>query len=248
LHCPALFNLDDAGSQPFGPLNIRTRPPVLIPRPETEHWVTQLASDLASSLPVPPCTPLRILDVGTGSGCIPLLLSSLLPPECAQLVGVDLDEAAVKLSRENAVESASVLRNSVRFEHADLFREAFVQSYRSQFDLILSNPPYITPAEFESLEPSVTNWESPLALVGSRQHQTEDGLAYYRQLTQIASKLLRPSTLKTPSLVVEVGHQQGAQVQELFKAALGGKQSRVEVAKDQFGVERTVRVYRGSLD
>lgn len=82
------------GTQPFGEIEIKCRPPVLIPRPETENWVLELASRFAPT----PQHRLRVLDLGTGSGCIPLLLAKMWPPGSMWAHGVDINPEAVCVS------------------------------------------------------------------------------------------------------------------------------------------------------
>ncbi|KIP04200.1 hypothetical protein PHLGIDRAFT_15339 [Phlebiopsis gigantea 11061_1 CR5-6] len=86
------------GTQPFGPLSLLTRAPVLIPRPETEDWTFRLSALLTPS----PRKPVRLLDLCTGSGCIPLLLCRLWPPGAVRAYGVDIGTEAVQLATENA--------------------------------------------------------------------------------------------------------------------------------------------------
>lgn len=98
----------NVGTQPFGPLTLLTRPPTLIPRPETEEWTIRLASFITTFLskhqePVSSSNPLHILDLCTGSGCIPLLLCQLLPKGSVRSVGVDISKSALQLARDNAV-------------------------------------------------------------------------------------------------------------------------------------------------
>lgn len=103
-HLPTSFYGHNLGTQPFGPLTLLTRAPTLIPRPETEEWTIRLASFISKHHEhISPSTPIRILDLCTGSGCIPLLLCHLLPNGSVHSVGVDVSESALELARENAV-------------------------------------------------------------------------------------------------------------------------------------------------
>lgn len=148
-----------AGNQPFGPLLLNVRPPTLIPRPETEEWACRLADLLAVD---PPAT---ILDLCTGSGCIPLLLLHALPATRAH--GVDLSPAALALARENA----ALQRLGTRFETAerDLFAHGFAARWAEAHgpaDLVTSNPPYIPAREMRTLDRAVLDWEDERALLG----------------------------------------------------------------------------------
>ncbi|KAG9316249.1 S-adenosyl-L-methionine-dependent methyltransferase [Chiua virens] len=91
------------GTTPFGPLDLLTRPPTLIPRPETEDWALRLARDYTPSRPV------RVLDFCTGSGCIPLLLCHLWPPGSTRAVGVDISPDAIRLATDNTARSRARL-------------------------------------------------------------------------------------------------------------------------------------------
>ncbi|KAH0827387.1 S-adenosyl-L-methionine-dependent methyltransferase [Lanmaoa asiatica] len=89
------------GTTPFGPLHLLTRPPTLIPRPETEDWALRLARTRTPD----PTRPLRVLDLCTGSGCIPLLLCHLWPSGSIRAVGVDISPDAIRLAAENTAKS-----------------------------------------------------------------------------------------------------------------------------------------------
>ena len=100
-----------SGTQPFGPLSLLVRPPTLIPRPETEEWTLRLASLLQATTqgPSPKFTSsnsIKLLDLCTGSGCIPLLLCHLLPPGHIRAIGVDVSSQAVNLAHENSLRVA----------------------------------------------------------------------------------------------------------------------------------------------
>lgn len=96
---------DSKGTQPFGRLNILTRPPVLIPRPETEHWTLRLAHTITPS----PQKPAHVLDLCTGTGCIPLLLCATWFPGSTTVVGIDASLEALQLAQDNALEHASIV-------------------------------------------------------------------------------------------------------------------------------------------
>jgi release factor glutamine methyltransferase len=93
------------GTQPFGHLDVLTRPPVLIPRPETEHWTLRLAHSVTPS----PHKPAHVLDLCTGSGCIPLLLCATWIPGSAAVLGIDTSLEALQLARDNALAHPSVV-------------------------------------------------------------------------------------------------------------------------------------------
>ncbi|KAI1414618.1 S-adenosyl-L-methionine-dependent methyltransferase [Hypoxylon sp. FL1857] len=208
------------GTQPFGDLEIKCRPGVLIPRPETEAWVTELAgvvcrdsgrNDDKKSI------SLRVLDLCTGSGCIALLLYSLLQRRFPGLSvrGFDVEPRAVALARENSAYNTlqgflSRAEQNVRFEEADIFSAEWLASLlrlygvngigtggeRGAMDILVSNPPYISAQGFNrDTTRSVRNYEPKLALVPALQSTSfpdcrpED--VFYARLLEIAD-VLRP--------------------------------------------------------
>lgn len=173
-------------------------PAGLIPRPETEHLI-DAALAYARHRP----DPLRIIDVGTGSGCIALTLALELPT--ATVIATDTSPEALALARENA--AAFDLTGHVQLLHGDLFAEA-----SGVFDIICSNPPYIATAELAGL--AVARHEPLAALDGG-----PDGLHVIRRILHTAREHLRPGGL----LLVEIGAGQaeavGALAAHLYPAA-----------------------------
>ncbi len=171
------------GEQEFFGLAMRVTPDVLIPRPETEHLVEALLER------VPHEAPLRIADIGTGSGAIAVALAHSLPH--AHLTALDLSPAALAVARENARRHG--VSGRIRFHQSDLL--AAVQG--EQFDAVVSNPPYV-PAT-EDLERQVRDYEPAAALFAGR-----DGLDIYRRLIPQARAALVPGGW----LLLEIGHGQ----------------------------------------
>jgi HemK-like putative methylase len=260
------------GTQPFYPLEVELlcRPPVLVPRSETEHWVLHLSQILKSSPPSPSpsrgggggeTTLFRILDIGTGSGCIALGLSqSLVSTRKVETIAIDQSPLACSLARENVVRCR--LESDVSIHQLDVFSNDFVdrvKSLRTQhddegqgFDLVVSNPPYITRKEFQHLDKSVKNWEDRSALVGElplnregerveeEEDEDDDGLIFYRRITSILDRLLRVPLREAggggPNVAFEVGKGQARRVGELLRRR--GYKS--EIVSDPWGVERAV--------
>lgn len=166
-------------------------PDVLDPRPETETLV-------AAALEQPFA---RLLDLGTGSGCI--LISLLADRPGAQGIGTDLSEAALAVARRNA--TALGVADRARFLRADWFA-----GVSGRFDLIVSNPPYIAAAEMAGLAPEVRDWEPHLALTPGG-----DGLDAYRAIAGGAGARLMPGG----RIVLEIGPTQGGAVAALLGAA-----------------------------
>ncbi len=197
-HKPLAYIL---GTAPFCGLEIKVKAPFLIPRHETEELVWNLIINLKDQ------EGLRILDIGTGTGAIALAFATHLPS--VQIIATDVDSEALKLARTNQ-EALSVY--NVTFMHADVFKGLDDQ----QFDLIISNPPYLTKREWERITPDVKDWESPLALVGG-----ENGLEVYAQIIAQSAKHLTGRLAKTPhpQIVLEHGSTQAAAIGKLLDAA-----------------------------
>ena len=167
------------GFQRFCGLKIDVGPGVLIPRPETEELVMLIVDEvqkMANSSGV-----LRILDIGTGSGCIALALKHLLG-ERAKVEAWDLSEEALLIAQKNA-ESLGL---DVHFEQHDILAP---QTYAGQFDIIVSNPPYVCQSEAEEMERNVVEYEPAMALFV----KDNDPLLFYRTIAQKAHSLLFPN-------------------------------------------------------
>ncbi|KAL8982706.1 MAG: hypothetical protein Q9177_005188, partial [Variospora cf. flavescens] len=163
------------GDQPFGALDILCRSGVLIPRPETEAWASHLAA-LILTHSSPLCrgvdSPLCILDLCTGTGCIALLLHSLLhrTHHSLQILGIDISARAVALAHRNLQHNTAKkllhqsAKEQVRFEEADVFNSGKI--WERKWDIVVANPPYISPDDFNrTTARSVRNWEPKVALV-----------------------------------------------------------------------------------
>lgn len=197
------------GVRHFWGHDFRVTRDTLDPRPETEVLVAEALRQPFE----------RILDLGTGTGCI--LLSCLAGMPAAVGLGVDLSEAALDVARENA----ETLRLSGR---ARLIPSDWFSQVRGTFDLIVSNPPYIAAAEMRSLSREVHDWEPHMALTPG-----DDGLAAYRAITAGTPAHLMPGG----RLLVEIGPTQAAAVSDLMRqAGLEG----VRVLQDFDGRDRVV--------
>ena len=233
------INFSHKGNQPFGDLDILVRSPILIPRPETEDWTLRL-SERVRDIQIESQKPLKLLDICTGTGCIPLLLLSrlraLLPNRRITAHAVDISMEAISLGELNmANQLASGALGTGRyltFHQHDLFSLDFAEfiSHHSPFDVITCNPPYISPAEYSALPPSVIKFEDRDALLGTG----EDGTGYYRKL----SLLLSTGTLVHSNglLAMEIGWKQAAIVPSLFSSLSRS----VEIWQDPWGKDRLV--------
>ena len=166
------------GYADFYGLRLRVTPDVLIPRPETEQ-VVEAALGLLADRARP-----RVLDVGTGSGCIALALKHERPD--AEVFACDLSEAALRIARANA----DAHRLAVTLARADVLAPDFPLHVPGSFDLVISNPPYIAEDEADGLEPEVCHYEPHLALFAG-----DDPLRYYHAIAGHAPVLLAPGGL-----------------------------------------------------
>lgn len=171
------------GEQEFYGLTLRVTPAVLIPRPETEHLVEALLARVAKD------APLRIVDVGTGSGAIAVVVAHQLPK--ARLTALDSSLPALEIARENAKRHA--VADRLQFLESDLLGAVA----RERFDAIVSNPPYVP--DNEELEPQVRDFEPHAALFAG-----PTGLEVYQRLIPQAWKALRQQGW----LLLEIGHGQ----------------------------------------
>mgnify|MGYP003673282885 FL=1 len=164
------------GYREFYSLRFRVDENVLIPRPETEHLVIE-ALDVAKAMKISD-RPIRVADVGTGSGAIAITLAKNI--KNAEITAIDLSEAALKIATWNA-EHLKVT-DSVRFVHSDLFDSV---TEPATFDIICSNPPYVSESEYEQLDPTVRNHEPREALVAGI-----DGMDIIKRLLETAPQRL----------------------------------------------------------
>ena len=158
------------GTARFLGRDFRVAPGVLIPRPETEELVEAMLEEIPADG--------RLLDVGTGSGCIAVTLSKELPQ--AQVTAWDVSADALALAELNN----RLLQASVRFEQRDVL--TCRPRAEERYDVIVSNPPYVTEAERKEMEPNVLDWEPSLALFVP----DSDPLRFYRRIGELGRDLL----------------------------------------------------------
>lgn len=199
------------GFQPFCNLEISVTPDVLIPRPETEELVDWAAHFFN------PAAPLKILDLCTGSGCMALALAAQLPHAC--VTAVDISPRALQVARHNA--ERLKLQEKITFIESDLW-----ENVQGDFDMIVSNPPYIPSGDLPGLMREVQA-EPALALDGG-----PDGLQLTRRIIRRAGRFTHAGSI----LGLELCQGQPAGV----AALLNGLGWRATVKKDIFGIERFV--------
>jgi len=209
------------GKKEFWSMDLKVTPDVLIPRPETETLV-EAAFGIIPAQPGP--APLRILDLGTGSGAIVLAMASERPGH--SFYAVDRSEKALAVALDNA--RMRKLDKAITFLQGNWFDP--LRDPGRYFDLIVSNPPYISSHEFDALPPEITEYEPRQALEGGA-----DGLEAIRLIIKEAPGHMVPGGW----LLFEVGHDQWAAVEKLIAGS--GAYSDWSVIKDYSGYNRVVR-------
>ena len=212
-HVPAQYII---GHAEFYGMELKVDERVLIPRPETEELVELILTENAKPNQ-------SVLDIGTGSGAIALALAKNRPDWL--VTASDISPDALNLASENA----SLQDLKISFKKSDCFEEI-----AENYDIIVSNPPYISRADESEVGLNVLHSEPHLALFAE-----EDGLAIYRKIAQEAKNHLREGG----KIYLEIGYKQGHSVPALFRKYLPEK--RVRTLKDQFGQDRMVVVDDG---
>ena len=191
---------------------------VLIPRPETQELVHWIVADWKSD------APCRILDVGTGSGCIAISLSKLL--EGAEVEAWDISEGALRVARRNADRNEA----QVLFRQVDVLK-ACTEDCR--YDVIVSNPPYITESEKQDMDANVLDWEPHTALFVP----DADPLLFYRRIAELGVSMLNEGG----ALYFEINRAYGEETVRMLEG-LGYKQ--IELRKDNWGNDRMIKANR----
>ena len=212
-HTPAQYII---GHAEFFGMQLKVDERVLIPRPETEELVDLILTEN-------PEKNLKVLDIGTGSGAIALALAKNRPDW--SVTAADISQDALDLSLENA----NAQNLNLSFIKSDCFSEI-----SAKYDIIVSNPPYISRADEEEVGLNVLHSEPHLALFAD-----EDGLAIYRRIAESSKDYLNDGG----KIYLEIGYKQGQRVPALFTENFPEK--RVRTLKDQFGQDRMVVIDDG---
>ena len=205
------------GHQEFWGMDLIVSPAVLIPRPETEHVIETVLQLNAERTP-PPATPPRIIDVGTGSGCIALALAKELPN--AEIHATDISPVALEIARANAARHDLAVR--IQFHETDLLTGIPHDS----FDYVVSNPPYVGESEADEVQLEVRKFEPRRAVFAG-----PTGLEVIRRLIPEAQTVLKPGGW----LVFEMSGTIAAGVQGLLTSW-----NRVQITNDLRGIPRVL--------
>ena len=221
-HEPVQYVLGEAT---FCGRTFHVAPGVLIPRPETEELCRWVVAEGRKD----GATDLRILDIGTGSGCIAITLAAELPE--AQVTAWDISEEALAIAQANARR----LGTRVTFQHTDILNPNLFNLLilNSKFSIIISNPPYICNKERAAMEPNVLDHEPETALFVP----DDDPLLFYRAIAQYAQQAL----CEGDSLFFEINPLYATALQELLRAM---RFSRIALRNDQYGKPRMIHAIR----
>ncbi len=236
-HRPVQYVLNEAW---FYGLKLEVNESVLIPRPETEELVDWIVKDVRSmkyevrsglninhtdSSLLPPASSLSLLDIGTGSGCIPISIKKTIPS--LEVSAIDVCSEALHTAINNAVNHET----EINFQLID-FLDEHKWNELSKYDIIVSNPPYIKNSEAKTMSQHVLDYEPHKALFVP----DEDGLLFYRKIADFALTHLNPNGI----IYLEINQQLGKETEDLFQQ----KGFTVELRKDMSGNERMIKVSR----
>lgn len=211
------------GKAEFCGMSFKVNSDVLIPRPETEElveWIVDVAKRKEGRV--------RVLDIGTGSGCIAVSIAKNVGT--AQVDAWDVSEGALRTARENAASNGV----DVRFERVDVLSFDGKTS-NEKYDIIVSNPPYICKSEAKDMERNVLEHEPHIALFVD----DDDPLLFYRRIADIGNHLLNDGGL----LFYEINRQYGAETIAMLQAS---GYSNIVIRQDQFGNDRMAKGEKGN--
>ena len=211
------------GTAHFAGMELAVTPATLIPRPETEELVQLIEREQAGR------PGRRVLDVGTGSGCLALALARVLPG--AEVLAVDISAEALAVARRNA----EVWAPAVQFQQVDILQGMPAGLAPGTLDVLVSNPPYVRESERADMRENVLAWEPATALFVP----DNDPLLFYRRLAEIGAQLLAADGVA----YLEINEALGAETAALFSAQGFAE---VRVVADMFGKPRMVRAAWGA--
>jgi release factor glutamine methyltransferase len=204
------------GNVEFYGLKLIVNESVLIPRPETELLVEKIIKESDKSV------SLKILDIGVGSGNISLSILKNLPN--TNIVAIDISERALEVAKQNA--ELNSLLDRIELKHFDIMKDDL--SSLGKFDLIVSNPPYVSVNDFESLEPELKVHEPRIALTDN-----SNGISFYKNILEVSDQILN----KPGKIYFELGMGQSMEVKNLFDQK---GFSNITITKDYAGIDRII--------
>ena len=208
------------GMARFGDILIKVSPSVLIPRPETEEMVQKICTSM------PKEKPMRIWDIGTGSGCIAIALAKHF--EDAEVIAFDVSEEALQMAMENAESNGA----KVTFVQDDILNPTS-GFFAQPVDLVVSNPPYVCDSERAAMEANVLDWEPETALFVP----DDDPLRFYRQILALSKNQLNPNG----QIWFEINERMG---EEMLSLCCEMGFPKAEILEDFSGKPRVCRACR----
>jgi release factor glutamine methyltransferase len=204
------------GNVEFYGLKLLVNESVLIPRPETELLVENIINESNKSVNI------RVLDIGVGSGNISL--SILKNISNANVVAIDISELALQVAKKNA--ELNSLQDRIYFKLCNIMNDSL--NDLGKFDIIISNPPYVSENDYETLEPELKMYEPKIALTDN-----SNGISFYKKIIEVSDKILK----KPGKLFFELGMGQSMQVKTLFEQK---GYSNISISKDYSGTDRII--------
>lgn len=204
------------GKTEFCNLQFKVNPSVLIPRPETGELVRWITSDHKNR-------ECKILDIGTGSGCIAISLAKMLPH--SEVAAWDISEKAI----ETALINNKINGTDVKMTRHDLFEKCETEK---KFDVIVSNPPYVTTSEKNEMESNVLDWEPHVALFVP----DEDPIRFYRQIAIQGLQILKPGG----NIYFEINRKYGNEICHMLNTY---GYTNIELRKDYADNDRMIKAY-----
>ena len=204
------------GNVEFYGLKLIVNENVLIPRPETELLVEKIINESDKT------ANLRILDIGSGSGNISVAIAKNLLN--STIVGIDISESALEVAKQNA--ELNLLHDRIELKHFDIMKDDL--NSLGKFDLIVSNPPYVSVNDFESLEPELKVHEPRIALTDN-----SNGISFYKRIIEISDQILG----KHGKIYFELGLGQSDIVKKLFEEK---GFNNILMTKDYSGIDRII--------
>lgn len=204
------------GEVEFYNIKLKVNQDVLIPRPETELLVEKIVKDYSHK------NDFKFLDIGIGSGNISIALLVNLPN--SQGVGIDISDSALALAKSNA--EFNLVKDRLELIHFDILKDDI--QLLGKFDAVISNPPYVSSVDFETLEPELKVYEPHIALT-----DFYNGLTFYRKIISIADSLLK----EEGKVYFEIGKGQSNEVKALMEDS---RIINLNIIKDYQGIERII--------
>lgn len=204
------------GTVSFFDLTLKVNESVLIPRPETE-LVVEKAIEYLKTIENP-----KVLDIGCGSGNISIAIAKHIP--CAEVTALEMSEEALILARENA--DLNCINGSILFLRHNIMSDTLPPH---SYDLIVSNPPYVSSADYQNLQAEIVQYEPRIAVTDDG-----DGFSFYSRIIEIARGHLNENAM----LIFELGAGQAVRVSQLLEE---GKFTDVTITEDYAGIPRIIQ-------